>query len=291
MTMEYFSPGNLSEALSLLGKWNGRATLVAGGTSLLPDMRANLLKPGVLPELLIDITRLKDLSYIKRDGKVIRIGALTPISEMASSRVILKYAPILADAALRLGNHLVRNRATMGGNLADASPAADTAVPLLALGAEIVMEKAGRKRRQIPIDRFFLGPNKTVRKSDEMIKEILFPKPGPHARMAYLKLGLRNAAAISVVSVAVVVEIEGDRCEKARIAFGAVAPKPIRAYGSEEILTGQEITEPLIEACCERARSEVNPITDIRATAEYRRSMASVLLKRAIQKAIRAGRE
>ena len=133
-----------------------------GGTNVIPGIRAKTLKP----EILIDVSHLKNLSYIKEEKKRIRIGGLTTISELASSKIIEKYAPILSQAANQLGNPLVRNRATIAGNLADASPAADTAVPLLVLDAMVMAERDGGKHREIPIDQFFLGQNQTVLKND-----------------------------------------------------------------------------------------------------------------------------
>jgi carbon-monoxide dehydrogenase medium subunit len=276
--MEYLVPKTLNETLTLLKKGKDKSKLIAGGTNIIPGMRAKTVRPYVL----VDISQLKNLSYIKEEKKRIRIGSLTTISELSSSKIIEKYAPILSQAANQLGNPLVRNRATIAGNLADASPAADTAVPLLALEAMIITERNGGKR-EIPIDRFFLGPNKTVLKPDEMIKEIIFPKPDPKSKMAYIKLGLRNAMAISVVSIAILMEREREECKKVRIALGAVAPKPIRAYGIEAILTNNKITRELVEACCERVEKEISPISDIRATAEYRSLVSSVLLRRILQ--------
>lgn len=281
MAMEYLVPKTLNETLILLKKGKDKSKLIAGGTNVIPGMRAKTLKP----EILIDISHLKNLSYIKEEKKRIRIGSLTTISELASSKIVQDHAPILTEAANQLGNPLVRNRATIAGNLADASPAADTAVPLLALEAMIITERNGGKR-EIPIDQFFLGPNQTVLKPDEIIREIVFPKPDLKSKMAYIKLGLRNAMAISVVSIAILMEKEGEECKKVRIALGAVAPKPIRAYGVEAILTNKKIMMELVAACCEKVGREMNPISDIRASAEYRRSMASVLLKRVLHQMI-----
>jgi carbon-monoxide dehydrogenase medium subunit len=208
-----------------------------------------------------------------------------------TSSAIQKYAPILFEAANQLGNPLVRNRATIAGNLADASPAADTAVPLLALEALVLAESDGGKKRQIPIDQFFIGPNKTVLKNGEIIREISFPKPISNTQMAYIKLGLRNAMAISVVSLALVLEIKGNECRMARIGLGAVAPTPIRAYHTEEILTGKELTTELIKECSKKVLDEISPITDIRASREYRSEMVSVLLGRLIQQIISKSRD
>jgi carbon-monoxide dehydrogenase medium subunit len=277
--MEYFTFAQLSEVLVRLKRGKGKSKLIAGGTNVIPDMRAKALKPDVL----IDLSHLKRLAYIKEEKKRIRMGSLTTIAELASSKVIQKYAPILSQAGSQIGNPLVRNRATMGGNLADASPAADTAVPLLALEAIVVTGKDGRIDRQIPIDQFFTGPNRTVLKKGELIKEIVFSKPNSNAKMGYLKLGRRNAMAISVVSLAILMEMETGKCKKARIGLGAVAPTPIRAYRTEAMLLGKEVTKQLIERCCDEITNEIRPISDIRASAEYRREMASVLLGRLLQ--------
>jgi len=283
--MEYFLPKNVTETLAFLQKWGAKAALIAGGTNVIPDLRANTLGR----EALIDLSHLKSLSYIKEEKKRIRIGALTTMSELVASLAIQKHARILHDAVWQIGNPLVRNRATIAGNLADASPAADSAVPLLVLDASVVVEKHKGKRKQISIDEFFAGPNKTVLKRDELIREIVFPKPNPSARTAYSKLGLRNAMAISLVSVGVMAELEKGKCNRVRIALGAVAPTPRRACGVENLLVGQVITEELIDQCCEAVQKEIQPITDVRSTLEYRRSMTSVLLKRLLQQVFSQG--
>jgi len=261
-------------------RWKKKATLIAGGTNVIPDLRARAIRP----EVLIDISHLKGLSYIKEDKKKIHIGALTTVSELASSRIIQKWAPLLSHAANQLGNPLVRNRATIAGNLADGSPAADTAVPLLALEAIVVIQ--GGKERQVPIHQFFVGPNQTVLKRNEMIKEVIVPKFNPNAKIAYFKLGLRNSMAVSVVSIAVLMEMEKTFCKKAKIGYGAVAPRPIRAYQIEKMLENNEVTGKLLETCCKAISKEVHPISDIRASKEYRIEMASVLLKRGLRELI-----
>ncbi len=275
--MEYLAPKTLSEALVLIRRWRINGKLVAGGTNVLPDMRAN-----IRPRALVDLSHLKNLSFVKEKGEKIQIGALTTISELASSEKIRKYAAILSEAANQFGNPLVRNRATVGGNLADGSPAADTAVPLLVLDAMIVTQ-SNLKMREIPINHFFVGPHKTALQSNEIIKEIVFTKPNPHAKMAYAKLGLRNAMAISVASIALLIEMNEGKCIEAKIALGAVAPKPIRAYQTEVFLKNKVITEEVIESCCKNVSKEISPITDIRASADYRKDMASVLLKKLIK--------
>ena len=274
--MEYIAPNSLVEITKILMRLKGKATLIAGGTNVIPRLRTKAIKS----DILIDINRLKNLSFIKEEKNRIRIGGLTTIAALATSKVIQKYAPILFDAANQLGNPLVRNRATIAGNLADASPAADIAVPLLALEAKVVTVRRGKPPEEIPLDQFFLGPNQTVLRKDEIIKEVTFLRPNSKAKMAYVKLGLRNAMAISVVSLAVMMEVQGNHCKKARIGLGAVAPTPIRAYQTEAILIGEKVTTELINICSKKVLDEISPITDIRASAEYRREMTSTLFRR-----------
>ena len=274
--MEYIAPNSLVEITKILMRLKGKATLIAGGTNVIPRLRTKAIKS----DILIDINRLKNLSFIKEEKNRIRMGGLTTIAALATSKVIQKHAPILFDAANQLGNPLVRNRATIAGNLADASPAADIAVPLLALEAKVVTARSGKPPKEIPLDQFFLGPNQTVLRKDEIIKEVTFLRPNSKAKMAYVKLGLRNAMAISVVSLAVMMEVQGNHCKKARIGLGAVAPTPIRAYQTEAILIGEKVTTELINICSKKVLDEISPITDIRASAEYRREMTSTLFRR-----------
>ena len=278
--MEFISPKQPEEVLDLLNHWKRKARLVAGGTNVCPDLRSGM--PG--PSLLIDLTGVKSLSFIREERQSTRIGSMTSLAALLSSKLIEARTPILWEACRLLGSPLVRNRATIGGNLADASPAADLAIPLLALDAEVVIAKKNAEPRRVPIDRFFLGPNKTVLKKDELIEEVRLPKSMAGTGMAYQKLGLRNAMAISVISMTVLVEMEKERCRKVRIAVGAAAPVPMRAYNVEKVLAGETITESVIERCCSEIGDEVRPISDIRASAEYRRAMARVLLGRLLRK-------
>jgi carbon-monoxide dehydrogenase medium subunit len=280
--MKFIQPQDVNEVLRALKKWGRKALLVAGGTNVLPDLRAGKISP----DALIDLSRLEALSFIKGERGGIRIGALTSIADIAVSKLLQRKAPILAQAARHLGNPPVRNRATLGGNLAKASPAADTAVPLLALDAIVGVRGGGSRGRQIPLDQFFLGPNRNALKPEEMIVDIYFPLPSSTAKMAYRKMGLRNAMAISVLTLGFVLEMRKGICRRIRIAFGAVAPKPVRAHQAENLLSGKEIRPELLRACAQEAEKEISPITDIRGGAEYRRAMASVLLQRTLGEAL-----
>jgi len=281
---EYLAPRDLKEALKAMGKWKGRAKVIAGGTNLIPYMRAGWISP----ELIIDFSGFKDLAYIKEDNGAISIGALTTISEVASSETIRNYSPILSSAASHLGNPLCRNRATIGGNLANASPGADMAPPLLALEASVHTECGGEKGREISLDKFFLGPNQTVLEEDEVITEISFSKPKDLATGSQIKFGLRNAEALSIVNIAVMLEMEGKVCRKARVALCPLAPTPIRAYHLEELLEGKRIDEGLLDECAGILEEEITPRrVSIRASAEYRKMLSSILFKRAVQEALK----
>ncbi len=282
---EYLALKNLDEVFKALEGFEGQAKFIAGGTNVIPGMRAGVISP----ELLVDISDLKDLEHIREEEGTISIGALTTISEVSSSSIIRKQGPILSSAAGLLGNPLTRNRATIGGNIADASPAAAMAPPVLAMEALLLTDRPGGRGRKIPIDQFFLGPNKTVLEEDEIITRITFPIPKDPLKGSHFKLGLRNSMAISVVSIAVMLEMDDKVCKKARVALGSVAPKPIRAYGVEQRLEGGEMDQEVIEECSDIVKGEISPISDIRASAEYRKLAASVLLKRTIQEALKGG--
>ncbi|MFH1125210.1 MAG: FAD binding domain-containing protein, partial [Pseudomonadota bacterium] len=196
--IKYVRPQDLKELLAIKEEFKGRAMVIAGGTNLIPNMRGGALSP----ELLIDVIGLEELSRIGEENGRISVGAMTLISTVASSDIIKRKSPILASAARQLGNPLTRNRATLGGNLADASPAADTAPPLLALEATVHSARPGGRGREIPLDQFFLGPRQTVLEDDEIITRITFPKPKDPSTGSHIKFGLRNAMAISVASIA-----------------------------------------------------------------------------------------
>ena len=215
-----------------------------------------------------------------------QIGAATTIAEIASSDIVSTFSPILASSARELGNPLIRNRATIGGNLANASPCADTALPLLALDAVIRILSPGDKTRNVVLNNFFHGYRFTDLGKGEIITRIIFPKPDDETTGSQIKIGLRNAAAISVASIAVMLTMEGKICRKARIAAGSVAPIPMRVSRVEQLLENQEISATLLEQCKAIMKKEISPISDIRGSAEYRSYVTAVILERNIQRAL-----
>ncbi len=276
-------PETLPEALEMLVEAAPDVAPLAGGTNLIVDLRGGdpkLSKSLHRPGVLVDVASLDELRPIRRENGHVVVGGGVTIAELLEAPLIAEYAPPLKQAAAVFANPLVRNRATVGGNLADGSPAADTAPPLLVLGAEV--ELASREgTRHVGLDEFFVHVRQTVRRPDELLTAIRWPAPASGSVGAFRKLALRKADAISVVSAAVMVEPgEDGRCEQVRIALGAVAPTPIRAGEAEEALRGEALTPETIAQAARLAAESIRPIDDIRGSADYRRRVVEVLVRR-----------
>jgi carbon-monoxide dehydrogenase medium subunit len=281
---EYFEPGTLDEAVALLGRFGGDASLLAGGTDLLVEIREHLR----WPRQVVNIKKIPGMAALEYDDRTgLRFGALVTAREIEISSVVLAKYPGLAQAARELGSIQVRNRATIVGNICRASPSADTLPPLIADGATVRMiGPAGE--RTVPLEGFFTGPGKTVLAPGELVTEIAVPPPPPRTGKHYLKHGRRKAMELATVGVAVSVTCDADTCRQIRIALGAVAPTPIRARQAEEALRGRTLDGATIEAAARIAMSECRPISNVRGSAEYRREMVGVLTQRAIAQAVRA---
>ncbi len=269
-------PESLPEAMDRLAAHGPGIAPIAGGTNLIVDMRAERR----CPQVVVNIAHLKELRGIRRENGRVVIGGGTTIAELLRNPLIAEYASPLKEAAAVFANPLTRNRATVGGNLADASPAADTVPPLLALGAEV--ELASRLgTRCVALEDFIVGVRETQLRPDELLTAVHWPIASGHSASAFYKLGLRKADAISVVSVAVMVETdENGRCQSARIALGAVAPRPIRAHEAEAALQGRAFTPQVIDEAARLSAEATRPIDDIRGSAAYRRRVTSVLVRR-----------
>ena len=270
----FYRPGTVREALRLLQDGKNRARVVAGGTDLVVQGDRSI-------RFLIDITHA-GLSYIRRRGKACVIGATTSMAELEGSPVIRALAHgILARAAATCGSVQIRNRATLGGNLANGSPAADTASPLLVLDAEVVLADA-HGRRKIPLAAFYSGPRKTAA-GKALLIEVAIPAPPRGGRWSFQKLG-RTESDISVVNAAAGLQLDSKgRAKCVRIALGAVAPTPMRALFAEELLVGRKVDENALAVVCDEVARAVRPITDVRASAKYRREMCRVLVRRALE--------
>jgi len=275
---KYISPKTKEEALKTLKEEGVNACIVAGCSNVLPDIKLKKLSP----KILVDITDIQELIGVDRKRDKICIGPLTTIAELINSEFILKEGKVLIQAAEQFADPLVRNNATIGGNLVTASPAADIAVPLLTLDAIIKIESVGEKR-EVKLKDFFLGPGKTVLQDDEMIVEIEFEQSDINKNGYFIKLGQRKAMAIAIASVAVNLEVKQNKISQIRVASGSVAPVPIRLTGVEKFLENKEISNKLIEEAMNKVSEEVNPISDIRASEEYRRYISGILFKRAFK--------
>ena len=273
---KYISPKTKEETLRILKEERINGHIVAGCSNVLPDIKDKNLTP----KILIDITAIEELRGIDKKKDKICIRPLTTIAELANSELILKESKVLIQAAEQFADPLVRNSATIGGNLVNASPAADMAVPLLTLDALIKIESVGQKR-EVKLKNFFLEPGKTVLQDDEMIVGIEFEQSDINKNGYFIKLGQRKAMAIAIASIAVNLEVRQNKITRIRVAVGSVAPMPIRLTVVEEFLKSKEINNGLLEEAIKKLSEEINPISDIRASEEYRRYVSGILFKRA----------
>ena len=275
---QYFKPASVGEAVELFSQYDGRGRFIAGGTDTLVDKNPEV-------EVFIDITGL-GLDYIESDGDGVRIGATTTFAEIEASPLLAK-APygVLAEAAGQMGTPQIRNMATIGGNLCSAVPSADSAVSLLALDA-ILSVVGPYGKREIGIADFFLDARKTALKG-ELLTEVRLPVLPEQIRTVFLKEGRIATGDLAVVNVAVCLDIAADNtCQDVRIALGAVAPTPLRARESEAILRGAKLQKDLIRKAANHAAEEIRPISDVRGSADYRRTLSRVLVEQALKEAI-----
>ncbi|HNP85505.1 MAG TPA: xanthine dehydrogenase family protein subunit M [Kouleothrix sp.] len=281
---DYLAPRSVDEVLAALAQHGDDAKILAGGQSLIPAMRFRLASPTVL----IDINHLANLEYVQVGNGRLTIGALAREQALEHSAEIARDFPMLHDAALVIADPLVRNRATVGGNLAHADPANDHPAVMLAYGAEVVARGPGGTRT-IPIDELFVGLFETSLAHDELLTEIRIPLPGPGAGGAYIKQE-RKVGDYAVSAAAVQLTLQGGRCTAARVALTNVSPVPMRSVGAEAALIGNELTAEVLEAAGRAAAAECDPSADLRGSVEYKRDLTRVLVKRAVRKAAeRAG--
>ncbi|MEM0066205.1 MAG: xanthine dehydrogenase family protein subunit M [Sulfolobales archaeon] len=277
--IDYYRPKTLDEAIRLLREIDN-SRVIAGGTDLLVDMKTSRVRV----RALVDISSIPDLRGIEDLGRTIRIGAATRLQELIESNVVSQNLPLLKTAVESMGSWQIRNMATIGGNLCNASPAADTAPPLLAYDAEFVVI-GSEGLRVIPSTKFFVGYRKTALNPCEILKEILVKK-SEWSGWSYVKLGRRGGFTLSVVAVAVLAKVIDGVVYDVRIALNSVAPVPIRAYKAEEVVRGKRVSWSLIEEAANTVAGEVTPIDDVRSTSWYRREMSYQLAKDALAKAL-----
>jgi len=273
---DYHAPRSLDEAIALLRQHDG-AKVLAGGQSLIPAMRFRLAQP----EVLIDINGIAQLDYIKERGGYLALGALTRETALEESPLIAERYALLLDTAKVVADPLVRQRATVGGNLAHADPANDHPATMLAYGAQVVARGPGGER-VIEIDNFFTGLFESALGPQEILTEIRIPEPGPGSGGAYLKIE-RKVGDYAVTGVAVQLTLTGNVCKSIRIGLTNVNPTPMRALEAEARLTGQPLTDDALEAAGRLAAAACSPSADLRGSEEYKRDLTRVVMKRAVR--------
>ena len=284
---EYVSPNTRAQAISLLGADWGKAEILAGGTDLFIAMK----EKGAAWENILDLKGIPDYDHIRETDGRIEIGALATIRSVETSPLLKEKIPFLAEAAGKIGSVQIRNRATLGGNLCNAAPSADTAPTLICLGAEGEIVEEGGARR-IPLEDFFLGPGKTALRESALLTKVLIPLPASNSRGFYFKESPRRAMDLAVVGVSCLLTLDPARkkCLDCRIALGAVAPTPMRAKKAEMLLIGREVTEEKIAAAAHAASEEASPISDVRGSADFRREMVKVFVKRGVRELLNGTR-
>ncbi|MBC8505505.1 MAG: xanthine dehydrogenase family protein subunit M [Anaerolineales bacterium] len=277
---EFLQPKSLAELSDLLAGSDTR--LVAGGTDVIPKMRHNLFAASTL----IDLSRVDDLNFIQEDEGEVKIGACVTHQQIAESELLALVNPSLVAASASVGCVQTRNRGTLGGNIANASPAADAVPPLFVYSAQVHLRDKDAQRA-VPITEFFTGPGSTMLGSGEYIHHISFPRLKGAWGSAFQKMGKRSGMAIAVVSAAAAVVLdESGAVKDARIALGSVAPTVVRCLLAESILVNQEPTPELVKKAADACITDISTISDVRSTAEYRQHAAAVLAGRAIQQAV-----
>ena len=279
MTIQrYFAPQTLDEAAGILAK--GGVTILAGGTDLMVQVRAGRVK---FEPALMNIRRVAELHGISLQDGAVRIGALATITDLLTNTIVREKLPVLTETADHFASDQIRNAATVGGSLCNASPAGDIAPPLLVLDAEVelVSKPNGALRvRTLPIADFFTGPGRTRREPDELLAAVRVPLPEAGYTAQFLKFGTRPALDIATISIAIAGVKKGRALHGVRVALGAVAPVPLRAVKTEAALEGKDLDAAAIDAAAAVARDEAKPISDVRASAWYRQELVHNMVRR-----------
>lgn len=279
---DYLVPTTLGEACNLLLEMNGKAKVFAGATDIIPPMRDKAFTV----DYLIDLKHIPGLDYLEYDeNEGLKIGALTTLRRIETSPLVKEKNPAVAHAAKVIASTQVRAKGTLVGNICNASPSCDSGPNLLAQNAKILIQ-GPNSDRYVMADDFFTGFKKTALEPGEIVTGVVFAPLKENQRCVYIKHAVRKAMDLAIVGVAVNLTLDGDVCTDARIALGAVAISPIRAPKAEEILIGKKLTDDVIIAASEAAMNSCKPISDIRASAEYRKDMVRVFTKRAIKQAL-----
>jgi CO/xanthine dehydrogenase FAD-binding subunit len=272
------SPSTLAQALKIMKANGDKARPLCGGTDLLIQMRAGVRQPAVI----VDIKNIKEMRELKFSAKSgLKLGAAFPCIDIAENADMRRHYPGLTEAAHLIGSLQIQNRASVGGNLCNGSPAADTTPALIALKARARIA-GGRSEREVPVEEFVLSPGRTVLKPGELLVQLLIPAPAPHSSDAYLRFIPRNEMDIAVVGVGASVTLHGDIVKAACIGLGAVAATPLLAEKAAESLIGKKLDEASLATAARLASEQTSPIDDMRGTAEYRKHVTGVLTRRAL---------
>jgi CO/xanthine dehydrogenase FAD-binding subunit len=277
----YLAPTRLQQALAALALPGG-ATILAGGTDLMPQGHAGRVKPA---PLLLNIRRVEGLEGISVEDGTLVLGALVTLTALRASALVHQHAPLLAEAADHFASAQIRNAATLGGNLANASPAGDMLPPLIALDAQVELARLGAagaiETRHVPVAGFCTGPGRTVRAADELIVALRVPAARPGQVMRFHKAGTRPALDISPIAIVLAAQRDdAGALHGVRIALGAVGPTPLRAHSAEAVIEGHRLDDARISAAAEAAAADAKPIDDVRASAWYRRELVRNMTKR-----------
>jgi carbon-monoxide dehydrogenase medium subunit len=278
---EYLQPTTIQEACSMLAEYGTEAKIMAGGVSLLTLMKQKLVQP----KYVVSLASIPNLDYINLDNGGLMIGGLTPHRAIEKSASLAKKWPILTEMAGNIGSVQVRNLGTIGGNLCHAEPASDPPAVLVGLNAAVKLVSAGGER-VVPVEEFLVDFYETAINPDEILTEIQIPEQAAGSRSAYIKFNPRSAMDLPVVVVSAFVTPGGKKgtVKDVRIGLGAVSPRAIRARRSEEVLKSKGLTEEAVKEAGQLASEDIDPISDIRGSADYRREVTKVLVARALNK-------
>jgi carbon-monoxide dehydrogenase medium subunit len=284
---DYQAPTTVAEAIQLMAKHNGTARPLAGGTDLIDQMRVGRFAP----DMLIDVKKLKELNVLFTDADGLHVGAAVPCYRIYGDETVTSQYTALADSCRIIGSVQIQSRASMGGNLCNSGPAADSIPSMIALGGICVIAGPGGTR-EVPVESFCTGPGKNVLKPGELLVEVRFPPRPANSGSHYRRMIPRNEMDIAVVGVgaSVVLDKSGQKFESARIALGAVAPTPLFAEAASKLLAGQPVNDESLDKAAAAAREIATPITDMRGTREYRIHVTGVLVKRVLQAAVARAR-
>ncbi len=279
---DYHRPGSVEEACAMLAEIGPSARVIAGGTDLLVDLK----RESSMASHLISLRGIPDLTVIEKDPDgALRLGPMVTPNEIGESAIVRESHLPLSEAALTMAAYQIRNRATIGGNLASAVPSADLPPMLIAMGSRIVLA-SGTGRREEKLEDFFTGPRSTILNPGEIISQIIVPAPLPGTGAFYMKYSLRDASALAVVGVAALLRMEDEVCAEARVVLGAVAPTPLPAKRAGAALRGLRPDDEAISEVAKLAGEEARPISDLRGSSAYRASLVRVLTERALRIAL-----